>query len=83
MLLGVGFITTMQVFAMRMTVSTFAELDDPRVRELDIGAVLQAGVDTLPSWYRPAIVARWLLATAGSLAVIVLLTLPSASRYFS
>ena len=82
-LLGVGFVTTMQVFAMRMTVSAFAKLDDPRVRGLEIGAVLQAGVDTLPLWYRPAIVARWLPATAGSLAVIVLLALPSAGRYFS
>ncbi|WP_433598145.1 hypothetical protein ACQPXH_20465 [Nocardia sp. CA-135953] len=82
-LFGVGFVTTMQVFAMRMTVSAFAKLDDPRVRGLDIGTVLQAAVDALPSWYRPAIVARWLLATAGSLAVIVLLALPSADRYFS
>uniref|UniRef100_UPI002454AEA6 hypothetical protein n=1 Tax=Nocardia brasiliensis TaxID=37326 RepID=UPI002454AEA6 len=63
-LLGVGFITTMQVFAMRMTVSAFAKLEDPRVRGLDIGAVLQAGFDTLPSWYRPAIVARWEVAPA-------------------
>ncbi|WP_433522619.1 hypothetical protein ACQPZ2_36810 [Nocardia pseudovaccinii] len=81
-LLGVGWVTTMQVFAMRMTVSAFAKLDDPRVRGLDIRTVLQAAVDALPSWCRPAIVARWLLATVGSLAVIVLLTLPSADRYF-
>ncbi|MFF0493540.1 hypothetical protein ACFYTQ_31355 [Nocardia sp. NPDC004068] len=82
-LLGVGFVTGMQVFATRITVSAFAELDDPRLRALDIGAVLRAGVDALPSWYRPAIVARWLLATAGSAAVILLLALPSAGRYFS
>ncbi|MGF6884369.1 hypothetical protein ABIA39_005604 [Nocardia sp. GAS34] len=37
----------------------------------------------LPSWYRPATVARWLLATAGSVAVIVLLALPASDRYFS
>jgi hypothetical protein len=82
-LLGVGYVTTMQVFAMPMTVSAFAKLDDPRVQGLDIRVVLQAAVEALPSWYRPATVLRWLLATGGSVAVIVLLALPASGRYFS
>ncbi|AFT99513.1 hypothetical protein [Nocardia brasiliensis] len=81
--LGVGYVTTIQVFAVPMTVSVFARLDDPRVQGLDIRAVLHAAVDVLPSWYRPATVLRWLLATAGSVAVIILLALPAAGSYFS
>ncbi|MBU3064516.1 hypothetical protein KO481_23655 [Nocardia sp. NEAU-G5] len=82
-LVGVGYVTTIQVFAVPLTVSAFAELGDPRVQGLDIRAALQAAAEALPSWYRPAIVARWLLATAGSVAVIVLLALPASDRYFS
>ncbi|WP_280235918.1 hypothetical protein [Nocardia cyriacigeorgica] len=81
--LGVGYVTTIQVFAIPMTASAFARLDDPRVRGLDIRVALRAAADALPSWYRPATVLRWLLATAGSLIVIGVLTLPAAADYFS
>ncbi|MEV6139063.1 hypothetical protein AB0L63_23960 [Nocardia sp. NPDC051990] len=81
--LGVGYVTTIQVFAIPKTVSAFAKLDDPRARGLDIRAVLRAAAAALPSWYRPATVLRWLLATAGSLFVIGALTLPAAAGYFS
>ncbi|MEV6280045.1 hypothetical protein [Nocardia sp. NPDC051832] len=82
-LLGVGYVTTIQVFAIPITAAAFAKLDDPRTRSLDIRAVLRAAVTALPSWYRPATVLRWLIATVGSLAVIGLLTLPAAGSYFS
>ena len=78
-LLGVGYVTTMQVFAIPATVAAFAKIDDPRMRGLDVRAVLHAAAEALPAWYRPAIVLRWLLATVGSVAVIVLLALPSAT----
>ncbi|NEW45641.1 hypothetical protein [Nocardia cyriacigeorgica] len=82
-LLGVGYVTTIQVFAIPMIASAFAKLDDPRARSLDVRAVLRAAVAALPSWYRPATVLRWLLATVGSLVVIVALTLPAAGSYYS
>ncbi|MFC9898011.1 hypothetical protein ACFVMC_30345 [Nocardia sp. NPDC127579] len=82
-LIGVGYVTTIQVFAIPMTAAAFAGLDDPRAQRLDIRAVLRAAADTLPSWYRPATVARWLLATVGSVVVIAALALPAASNYFS
>ncbi|WP_280432015.1 hypothetical protein [Nocardia brasiliensis] len=82
-LIGVGYVTTIQVFAVPLTTSAFAKLDDPRARNLDIRAVLLAAVATLPSWYRPATVLRWLLATVGSVGVIAALTLPSVGSYFS
>ncbi|RMI27604.1 hypothetical protein EBN03_33455 [Nocardia stercoris] len=82
-LLGVGYVTTIQVFAVPVTVSAFAKLDDPRVQGLDIRSVLRAAADALPAWYRPATVLRWLLATVGSLAVIGALTMPAAAGYFS
>lgn len=82
-LIGVGYITTMQVFAVRLTESALAKVDDPRLDGLDIRVVLQEATRTMPSWFRPAIIARWILATAGSAVVIALLSTASAGAYFA
>ncbi|QIS09772.1 hypothetical protein [Nocardia arthritidis] len=75
--------TTMQVFASRITARMLAKADDPRLRGLDVRIVLRDAVAALPAWYRYAIVVRWILATAGSIAVIVLLSSRSADTYFA
>lgn len=82
-LIGVGYITTMQVFAVRLTESALAKVDDPRLDGLDIRMVLQEASRAMPSWFRPAILARCILATAGSAVVIALLSTASAGAYFA
>ncbi|WP_433759538.1 hypothetical protein [Nocardia sp. CA-135398] len=82
-LIGVGYVTTVQVFAVPFTVAALAKSADPRVRDFDVRAVLYAGVEALPRWYRPVTVFRWVLATVGSIVVIVALATPSAGAYFS
>ncbi|WP_069164366.1 hypothetical protein [Nocardia altamirensis] len=81
-MLGVGYVTTMQVFAARYTVRVLAKSADQRARDIDAHKVIRVASATLPSWYRPVTVVRWILATLGSVLVMVLLAMPSATAYF-
>ncbi|MEQ4719465.1 hypothetical protein [Nonomuraea sp. B19D2] len=82
MLTGGAFVTGSQVFAARYVEAAFKRSGDPAVRELDGGAMVRAAQEAFPAVLRPLIVVRFVLATAGSLAVIVLLVTPAASGHF-
>ncbi|GAB2720627.1 hypothetical protein [Nocardia thraciensis] len=82
LLLAVGSVTTSQVFAARYTQAAFRKSGDPAVRAIDARAVIEAAGSEFPSWLRPLVLTRFALATAGSLATIVLLLTPAASAWF-
>ncbi|MEV4017747.1 hypothetical protein AB0J35_45385 [Nonomuraea angiospora] len=77
-----AFVTGSQVFAARYVEAAFKKSKEPGVRELDGGAVVRAAQEAFPAILRPLIVLRFVLTTAGSPAVIVLLATPAASAYF-
>jgi hypothetical protein len=81
-LVVVGLITAGQVFAARYTQAAFGRSGDPAVRGIDARTVVAAASGAFPSWLRPLVLARFLLATLGSLLVIVLLAAPQAGAYF-
>ncbi|GGW86248.1 hypothetical protein AB0E64_38660 [Streptomyces caelestis] len=81
-LLGVGSVTASQVFATRYVEAAFKKSSDPTVQDIDARAVLAAANAGFPAWVRPLVLFRFLLATLGSLLVIVLLGTEGASAYF-
>jgi hypothetical protein len=81
-LVGVGLVCAGQVFAAHYTRVAFARSNDPAVRALDASAVVGAAGAALPTWVRPLVLARFALVVLGSPAVIALLALPAAGRYF-
>jgi hypothetical protein len=75
LLVVVGVVTAAQVFPARFLAHAWARAEDERLRRIDVHAVMQQAEDAFPPWVRPLIVARFVLATVGSLVVIVLLML--------
>jgi hypothetical protein len=70
-----GAVTAGQVFPVRSTrlLLAKAKADDAALRRLDVAAVIAAAQNAFPWWIRPLIMARFLLVTAGSLAIVGLL----------
>ncbi|MEO3876139.1 hypothetical protein ABGB18_45860 [Nonomuraea sp. B12E4] len=71
-----------EVFLVRGIESTFKKSGDPALRSIDVKALVDAAVGAVPAWSRYVIAARFVLATVGSVLVIVLLMIPSASAHF-
>lgn len=71
-----------EVFVTRFITSAFAKSDDPTLRNLEVAPFVNAAVTSVPSWYRYVIGLRLVLATAGSLLVIILLMIPTANAHF-
>ncbi|MBB6345473.1 hypothetical protein ACWGH8_08520 [Nonomuraea muscovyensis] len=82
-LLGVGFVTTSQVFATRYTEAALSKSDDAAARAVDARRVIAAASSGFPAWLRPLVLARFALTTLGSILVIVLLAAPAAGAYFT
>ncbi|MEU8403597.1 hypothetical protein AB0C28_51205 [Nonomuraea sp. NPDC048892] len=72
-----------EVFTTRYIKAAFHKSDDPGLRGLDVEAFVDAAAGAYPSWFRGVIAARLVLATVGSLLVIVALALPAVSGYFA
>ncbi|MEV0611850.1 hypothetical protein AB0I81_00910 [Nonomuraea sp. NPDC050404] len=70
LLIAGGFITTAQVFVVRYVE---AALRKSGTTNIDAKALIGAAAATFPRWFRPLVVTRFLLTTAGSLAILVLL----------
>lgn len=81
-IVGGGLVMTSQVFAEQVVQAAFRKSADPAVREIDGRAVVAAARTEFPGWIRTVQVVRLLVATVGSVAVIVLLSLPSADAHF-
>jgi hypothetical protein len=77
-LVGGGFVTGAQVFVARYVQSAFDRSGDPTLRGIDVRAIMRAATGAFPTGFRSLVVARFLLATVGSVLVIALLTLPLA-----
>jgi hypothetical protein len=72
MLVAGGFVTAGQVFVTRFVE---AGLRSGGVRDVDVRSFIGAAQAVFPGWVRPVIVTRFLLATAGSAVIILLLAL--------
>lgn len=81
-IVGGGVVMTSQVFAEQVVQAAFRKSADPAVHSLDGRAVVAAARTEFPAWTRAVQLARLLVATVGSVAVIVLLSLPSAAAHF-
>jgi hypothetical protein len=71
-----------EVFLVRGIESAFKKSGDPALRDINVKAFVDAAVGAFPAWYRYMIAARFVLATVGSLLVVILLAVPSANAYF-
>ena len=75
LLVVVGLVTYGQVFPARGLKRRWTSADDERLRRIDVDALMKAASAAFPRWLRPLHVVRFVLATAGSAVVIVLLLL--------
>jgi len=78
-LFGGGIVTAGQVFAVRYLESAFRKSGDAALQRIDVKAFVDAALDVFPRWFRYLVVARFVLTTAGSALVIILLAVPAAS----
>jgi hypothetical protein len=77
-----GVVSAGQVFAGRYVRSAFVRTGDEELAGIDVGELMDAAVRAFPSWFRIVVIARFALVTLGSVVIIILLTLPSATHYF-
>jgi hypothetical protein len=69
----VGFVTARQVFARQYVKRAFRKSKDTRLHQIDVDAFIDAAIHVFPFWLKGVQILRFVLATAGSLTVIVLL----------
>jgi hypothetical protein len=82
LLIAGGTIMARQAFAAHFIESTFKNSGDATLQRIDVRAFVDAATDAFPAWFPYAINARFALATLGSLLVIILLAVPSASAWY-
>ncbi|WP_067824833.1 hypothetical protein [Actinomadura kijaniata] len=68
LLVAGGFITTSQVFVDRYVENALRRSDTATI---DVKALMGAAKEVFPGWFRPLVIARFLLTTVGSLAILV------------
>ncbi|MBL1075596.1 hypothetical protein JK358_14445 [Nocardia sp. 2] len=81
-LVVVGFITLSQVLAVRYTEAVLRRSPDPQARDINARKVIEAARRGFPSVLRILVPVRFVLATAGSIAVLILLSVPAATPWF-
>jgi hypothetical protein len=81
LLLG-GVVTGGQVFATRQLQMAFTGSGDEDLARLDVVKVVAAAVGEFPRWFRPMVVGRFVLVTAGSVVIIVLLAVSASSSHY-
>ncbi|RJL32161.1 hypothetical protein D5H75_17270 [Bailinhaonella thermotolerans] len=75
-------IVPVQLFTARFLASSFADAGDPELARVDVPALVAAAAQAMPAWLPAVNAAKLVLTTLGSLAVVVLLALPSARAHF-
>jgi len=73
LLVVVGAVTYGQVFPARYLKRAWARSDDERLRRIDVDELMRAAGREFPGWLRPLQIMRFLLATVGSVLVMILL----------
>ncbi|MFI6300075.1 hypothetical protein ACIBEJ_51380 [Nonomuraea sp. NPDC050790] len=68
LLIAGGFVTTTQVFVDRYVESALRKSD---ITTIDTKALMGAAKKVFPGWFRPLVLTRFLLTTAGSLAILL------------
>lgn len=81
-LVAIGLVCAAQVFTVPFIESAFRRSGDPELKGIDVKAFIGAARKAFPAGARAIIIARFVVATAGSALVIVLLSLPQADAYF-
>lgn len=81
-LVAIGLVCAAQVFTVPFIESTFRRSGDPELAGIDVKAFIGAAMKAFPTGARTIIIARFIMATAGSALVIILLSLPQAGAYF-
>ena len=79
---GGGYITGAQVFAVRFVQSVFKRSGDDALARVDVGGLMEAATSSFPTWFRMVVALRFALVTMGSVVLVILLILPSASGHF-
>lgn len=55
---------------------------DATLADINVKAFVDAATGAYPAWFPYVVTARFVLATLGSLLIIILLAVPSANAYF-
>jgi hypothetical protein len=82
LLIAGGLILSRQVFTARFLASAFRNSGDATLAGINVRAFVDAAADAYPAWFPYVVSARFVLATLGSLLVIILLAVPAANAYF-
>jgi hypothetical protein len=75
-------ILSRQVFTARFLASAFKHSGDATLAGINVQAFVDAATGAYPAWFPYVATARFVLATLGSLLIIILLAVPSANAYF-
>ncbi|MEU4324637.1 hypothetical protein [Nonomuraea dietziae] len=70
LLIAGGFVTTSQVFVVRYVEAALRKSGTP---DIDAKSLIEAAKVAFPGWFHPLVLARFLLTTAGSLVILLLL----------
>jgi hypothetical protein len=82
LLIAGGLILSRQVFTARFLASAFRNSTDATLAGINVQAFVDAATGAYPAWFPYVVNARFVLATLGSLLIIILLAVPSANAYF-
>jgi hypothetical protein len=77
-----GLILSRQVFTARFLAPAFKNSGDATLAGINVKAFVDAATGAYPAWFLYVVSARFVLATLGSLLIIILLAVPSANAYF-
>jgi hypothetical protein len=75
-------ILSRQVFTARFLTSAFRNSGDATLAGINVKGFVDAAAGAYPAWFPYVVGARFVLATLGSLLIIVLLAVPPANAYF-
>ena len=70
-----GFITTGQMFPVQFTESALKKSSDTTEREINVKAFMDAARSAFPAWLRYIMFLRFVLVTAGSVIIVILLVI--------
>jgi hypothetical protein len=82
LLIAGGLILSRQVFTVRFLAAAFRKSSDATLAGINVRAFVDAATGAYPAWFPYVVAARFVLATLGSLLIIILLAVPASNAYF-